>query len=214
MFSTCFFLPLCTKNKNRSIGCWLSNVWHFFYSFFLFILFSLRQGDLIRRSCRSVGPQFCNFSKRGFESKNSNLSNTTKLILLDSLLQEVTAIVRLPNPKFSTVVRLPNPESNSVVWLHNWKFSAVVRLQNPKLSAVVRLPNSKMNTVVRLPNPSLSTVVWLRNPKFKTMGAGDTFLMIQNLFYSFSNSGRQSRLQDCPADDQKILKLFLDVNQL
>ena len=53
-------------------------------------VFSLQRGDLIRRSCRLVGPQFCNFSKRGFESKNIKLSNTTKLILLDSLLQEVT----------------------------------------------------------------------------------------------------------------------------
>ena len=39
-----------------------------------------------------------------------------------------------------------------------------------------------MNSVVRLPNPKFSTVVWLPNPEFKTMGAGDTFLRIQNLF--------------------------------
>ena len=42
---------------------------------------------------------------------------------------------------------------------------------------------SQLNTVVRLPIPKLSTVVWLPNPKFKTVGAGDTFLRIQNLFY-------------------------------
>ena len=69
--------------------------------------FSLRQGDLIQRSCRSVNPSvidFLIFQKRGFESIISDLSNTTKLTLLESLLREVTAIVRLPNPKLSTVV--------------------------------------------------------------------------------------------------------------
>ena len=97
-------------------------------------LFSLRRGDLIRRSCWSVRPSvrpsvidFLIFQKRGFESMISDLSNTTKLKLLESLLPKVTAIVRLPNPK-------------------------------------------------------LITVVWLPHPKFKTMGAGDTFLRIQNLF--------------------------------
>ena len=34
----------------------------------------------------------------------SDLSNTTKLTLLESPLREVTAIVQLPNPKLSTVV--------------------------------------------------------------------------------------------------------------
>ena len=48
--------------------------------------------------CRSVGSSvgwfvtdFLIFQKRGFEGTNSNLSNTTKFILLDSLLEEVTA---------------------------------------------------------------------------------------------------------------------------
>ena len=88
---------------------------------------------------------------------NSNLSNTTKLTLLDSLL------VWLPNPKLSTVVWLPNPELNFVVRLPNQKFSALVRL--PKFSNVVGLPNPKMNTVVRLPNAKLSTVVRIPNHK-------------------------------------------------
>ena len=47
--------------------------------------------------------EFLNFQKRGFESTNRNLSNTTKFILLDSPLQKVTtAIVGLTNPKLST----------------------------------------------------------------------------------------------------------------
>ena len=69
--------------------------------------FSLRLGDLIGRWCLSVGQSvidFVIFPKRGFESIISDLSNTTKLTLLESLLREVTAIVRLPNPKLSTVV--------------------------------------------------------------------------------------------------------------
>ena len=70
----------------------------------------------------------------------------TKLTLLESLLREVTAIVRLPNPKLSTVVWLPNPELNTVVRQPNRKSSAVVRLQNPKFSTVVGLPNPKMNS--------------------------------------------------------------------
>ena len=56
---------------------------------------------------RSVGLSvidFLIFQKRCFESIISDLSNTTKLTLLESLLREVTAIVRLPNPKLSTVV--------------------------------------------------------------------------------------------------------------
>ena len=56
---------------------------------------------------RSVGPSvidFLIFHKIGSEIIISDLSNTTKLTLLESLLQEVTAIVQLPNPKFSTVV--------------------------------------------------------------------------------------------------------------
>ena len=139
-------------------------------------IFSLRRGDLIRRSCpsvcwsirRLVRPlvgqsfrpsvrqsviDFLIFQKRGFESTNSNLSNTTKFILIDSLIQEVTAIVRLPNPTFSTIVRLPNPELNSVLQLPNRKFSALVRLPNPELSSVLRLPNQKFSALVRLPNP-------------------------------------------------------------
>ena len=47
------------------------------------------------RSCLSVCPHLCLsviifliFPKKGFESGNSNLSNMTKVILLDSLLQE------------------------------------------------------------------------------------------------------------------------------
>ena len=59
---------------------------------------AFRQGDLISRPCLSiclyvriyVCLSFLIFQKRGFEIANSNLSNTTKLILLDSLLQEVT----------------------------------------------------------------------------------------------------------------------------
>ena len=48
----------------------------------------------VGRSVRlSVFHRFSNFSKRGFESTDSNLSDTTKFILLDSLLQEVTARV-------------------------------------------------------------------------------------------------------------------------
>ena len=47
---------------------------------------------------------FLIFKKRGFESIIGDLSNMTKLTLLESLLREVTAIVRLPNPKLSTVV--------------------------------------------------------------------------------------------------------------
>ena len=73
----------------------------------LLVFISLRRGDLIRRCCPSVGwsvLDFVIFQKRGFESINSKLSNTTKLTLLDTLLQEVTAIVRLPNPKLSTMV--------------------------------------------------------------------------------------------------------------
>ena len=51
-------------------------------------LFSLWQGGPVCWSvCRSV-INFLIFQKRGFESTNSILSNTTKLILLDSLLQE------------------------------------------------------------------------------------------------------------------------------
>ena len=56
--------------------------------------------------CLSVGQSiidFLIFQKRGFESTHSNLSHTTKFVLLDSLLQDVTAIFRLPNPKLSTV---------------------------------------------------------------------------------------------------------------
>ena len=47
---------------------------------------------------------FLIFQKRGFESIISDLSNTTKLTLLESLLQEVAAIVQLPNAKLTTVV--------------------------------------------------------------------------------------------------------------
>ena len=93
------------------------------------VVFSLRQVDLLWRSCPSVCQSvidFLIFRKRGFESKNNNLSDITKFILLDSLLQEVTAIVLLPNPRFSTIVCLPNPELNSVARLPNRKFSAVV----------------------------------------------------------------------------------------
>ena len=58
------------------------------------VIFSLRRGNLIQRSCQSVGRsvrhQFANFQKRDFDSINSNLSDMTKFILLDSLLQDVT----------------------------------------------------------------------------------------------------------------------------
>ena len=66
---------------------------------FLWYFFSLWWGDSIRRSCLSVCLSVCLyvclyvchsfliFQKRGFESTNSILSNTAKLILLDSLLQ-------------------------------------------------------------------------------------------------------------------------------
>ena len=74
----------------------------------------------------SVRHRFSNCSKKSSESTNNNLSDTTKFILLDSLLHEVTAIVLLPNPRFSTIVRLPNPELNSVARLPYRKFSAVV----------------------------------------------------------------------------------------
>ena len=48
--------------------------------------------DIIVKSCLSVCPQISNFSnKGGFESKDYDLSIVTKLTLLDSLLQEVTA---------------------------------------------------------------------------------------------------------------------------
>ena len=46
--------------------------------------------DLIGWSCLSVCHSFLIFQKRGFESTNIILSNMTKLILLDSLLQEFT----------------------------------------------------------------------------------------------------------------------------
>ena len=103
----------------------------------------------LRRSCPSVGPSVIDlliFQKRGFESKISDFSNTIKLTLLESLLREFTAIVRLSNPKLSTVVWLPIPEFNTVVRQPNRKSSAVVRLQNPKFSTVVGLPNPKMNS--------------------------------------------------------------------
>ena len=138
--------------------------------------FSLRLGDLIRRCCSSVGwsvgrsvLDFVIFPKRGFETIISDLSNTTKLTLLESLLQEVAAIVQLPNAKLTTVVWLPNPKSNSVIRLPNRKFSAIVRLPNPKFSTVVGLPNPKMNTVVWLYNPKLSTVIRLPNPKLSSV---------------------------------------------
>ena len=140
----------------------------FWGHFEFFFIFSLRWGDLIRRSCRSVGPfviDFLIFQKRGFESIISDLSNTTKLPLLESLLREVTAIVCLPNPKLSTVVWLSNPELNTVVRLLNRKSSAVVWLPNPKFSTVVGLHNPKMNIPVHLPNPKLGTAVWQPNRK-------------------------------------------------
>ena len=65
------------------------------YVHYCIALFSLRQGDLIRRCCPSVGRSvasvldFVIFQKRGFEITNLNLSNTTKLTLLESLPQEV-----------------------------------------------------------------------------------------------------------------------------
>ena len=55
-----------------------------------YLIFSLRRGDLIGRSCLSVCHSFLIFQKRGFEQTNIILSNTTKLILLDSLRQEFT----------------------------------------------------------------------------------------------------------------------------
>ena len=136
--------------------------------FYVNTVFSLRREDLIRRSCLSVGPAAINFlifQKRGFEIMISDLSNTTKLTLLESLLREVTAIVRLPNPKLSTAVWLPNTELNSVVRQPDQKFSAVVQLPNPKFSTVVGLPNPKMNILVQLPNTKLGTAVRQPNPK-------------------------------------------------
>ena len=73
---------------------------------------------------------------------------------------------------------------------------------NPKFSTVVGLPNPKMNSVVRLPNPKLSTVVWLPNPKFKTMGAGDTFLRIQNLFLVSIHTGMSELYLQWDFDDR------------
>ena len=84
-----------------------------------------------------------------------------------------------PKVEYCSLTTKPN---RSVVRLPNQKFSAVVWKPNPKFSTVVGLPDIKINSVVRLPNPKFSTVVWLPNPEFKTMGAGDTFLRIQNLF--------------------------------
>ena len=54
--------------------------------------FSLRRGDLIRRCCRSVRRSVLNFvifQKVRFREEYSNLSNTTKLTLLESLPQEI-----------------------------------------------------------------------------------------------------------------------------
>ena len=36
-------------------------------------IFSLRRGDLIRRCCPSVGPRFCNFSKKRFRDYKCEL---------------------------------------------------------------------------------------------------------------------------------------------
>ena len=113
---------------------------------------------------QSVRHWFCNLKKKG-------LSNMTKFILLDSLLQEVTAIVRLPNPKLSTVVWLPNLELNFVVRLPN-------QIRVPKFSSVVGLPNRKMTIIVRLPNPKMSTAVWLPNPKLSTLATFRDLLFI------------------------------------
>ena len=61
-------------------------------------IFSLRRGDLIGRSCLSVGLSVCLsglffliFQKRCFEIINLNLSNSTKLIVFDSLLHDIKA---------------------------------------------------------------------------------------------------------------------------
>ena len=80
---------IATENDNSS---WTSKVWSF----------SLRWGDSLQRFCLSICPSICLpfcmsicytliiFQKRGLETVNINLSNKTKLTLLDSLLQEVT----------------------------------------------------------------------------------------------------------------------------
>ena len=58
-----------------------------------FCLVSLWRGDLTHVSAVRLSVlDFVIFQKRGFEIINLNLSNTTKLILLDSLLQEVTMV--------------------------------------------------------------------------------------------------------------------------
>ena len=58
-------------------------------------IFSLRREDLIHGSCylyvcSSVCHAFPIFQKRGFKIINIDVSNTTKLIMLDVLLREVT----------------------------------------------------------------------------------------------------------------------------
>ena len=54
--------------------------------------------------------------------------------------------------------------------------NTVVQLSNPKLSTVVRIPNPKSNSVVHLSN-----LLYFSKRGFVYMGAGDTFLRIQNL---------------------------------
>ena len=130
----------------------------------ILIFFSLRPGDLIWRSCRSVRPSvidFLIFQQRGFESIISDLSNKTKLTLLESLLREATTIVRLPNPKLSTVVWLPNPELNTVVRLPNRKSSALVRLQNPKYCSRLTQPKDELYS-------NYPTQSWVLQSKYQT----------------------------------------------
>ena len=72
-----------------------------FYWLIFLAISSLQQGDLISRCCPSVCKSVCRsvclsvlffltFQKESFREWYSKLSNTTKLILLDSILQKVT----------------------------------------------------------------------------------------------------------------------------
>ena len=120
----------------------------------------------------------------------------TKLILLDSLLQDVRAIVGLPNSKLSTIVRLPNPELISVVWLHifrsNFFWSTNTFYSKMNIQSKIKLGRILTSTILFIqinpPNLNRKKLIWAR----ATICSDCRFCFLHLVLQLFLSSGRAS----------------------
>ena len=92
MFHVCKKVPIFKPDKLHGKSLDLCYGWQILVSILIRISIKTRIVNVFIRSESTISVlNFVIFQKRGFGIINVNLSNTTKLILLDSLLEEVTA---------------------------------------------------------------------------------------------------------------------------